>query len=75
MLPTSHIIKNLVEEIRGQYIKKNWVSQFIKYYNIKLKSLYLRNINNLRAGAEYALMFQLFFSTINYFIIIILYIL
>ncbi len=67
----SHIIKNLAEEFRGEYIEKNWVGQFVKYYSIRLKSLYLHNIDNLCASAEYALMFQLFFSVVNCFFAII----
>jgi len=69
MPPTSHIVKNLAEEIRGKQVGKNWVGQFVKRHDIRLKSLYLRNIDNLRAGAEYAPMFQLFFSIVNYFLI------
>ncbi len=71
MPPTSHIVKNLVEEIRGGPVGKNWVGQFVKRHGLRLKSLYLRNIDNLRAGAEYAPMFQLFFSIVSYFFIII----
>ena len=71
MPPTSHIVRNLAEEIRGERIGKNWVGQFVKRHDIRLKSLYLRNIDNLRAGAEYALMFQLFFSVVSYFFTII----
>jgi len=65
MPPTSYIVKNLVEEIRGKQVGKNWVGQFVKRHDIRLKSLYLRNIDNLRAGAEYAPMFQLFFSVVS----------
>ncbi len=71
MPPTSHIVKNLAEEIRGAPVGKNWVGQFVKRHDIRLKSLYLRNINNLRASAEYAPMFQLFFSIVSYFLIVI----
>jgi hypothetical protein len=67
MPPTSHIVKNLSEEIRGKPVGKNWVGQFVKRHEIRLKSLYLRNIDNLRAGAEYAPMFQLFFSVVSCF--------
>ena len=42
----------------------------MKRHGIRLKSLYLRNIDSLRAGAEYALMFQLFFSVISDFLIL-----
>ena len=62
---TSHIVKNLAEEIKGGPVGKNWVGQFVKRHGIRLKSLYLRNIDNLRVGAEYTLMFQLFFSIIS----------
>jgi hypothetical protein len=65
MPPTSQIVKNLAEEISGGRVGKNWVGQFVKRYSIRLKSLYLRNIDNLRAGAEYAPMFQLFFSVVS----------
>jgi transposase len=65
MPPTSHIVKNLAQELRGQDVGKNWVGQFVKRHGIRLKSLYLRNIDNLRAGAEYAPMFQLFFSVVS----------
>ncbi len=47
MPPTSHIVRNLAEEIRGKPVGKNWVSQFVKRYSIRLKSLYLHNIDNL----------------------------
>jgi len=69
MPPTSHIVRNLAEEIKGGPLGKNWVGQFVKRHSIRLKSLYLRNIDNLRASAEYAPMFQLFFSVVYYFII------
>lgn len=65
MPPTSHIVKNLAEELRGKQVGKNWVGQFVKRHGIRLKSLYLRNINNLHVGAEYAPMFQLFFSIVS----------
>ncbi|KAF4625745.1 hypothetical protein G7Y89_g12419 [Cudoniella acicularis] len=63
MPPTSHIVKNLAEEIRGASVGKNWVGQFVRRHGIRLKSLYLRNIDNLRVSAEYAPMFILFFAT------------
>jgi hypothetical protein len=71
--PTSHIIRNLAEEIKGGPLGKNWVGQFVKRYSIRLKSLYLRNIDNLHTSAKYTPIFQLFFSIVCYFIIIILY--
>jgi hypothetical protein len=71
MPPTSQIVKNLAEEMRGKRVNKNWVGQFVKRHGIRLKSLYLRNIDNLRASAEYAPMFQLFFSVVSVFFIVI----
>jgi hypothetical protein len=70
MPPTSQIVKNLAEEIRGELVNKNWVGQFVKRHDIRLKSLYLRNINNLRASAEYGPMFQLFFSVVSDFLLL-----
>jgi transposase len=67
---TSQIVKNLAEEMRGERVNKNWVGQFIKRHGIRLKSLYLRNIDNLRASAEYTLMFQLFFSVVSDFLLL-----
>jgi hypothetical protein len=67
MLPTSHIVKNLAEEIRRCKVGKNWVSQFVKRHKDRLKSLYLRNIDNIRVGAEYALMFKLFYEIVSAF--------
>jgi hypothetical protein len=64
MPPTSAIVKNLAEEIRGCAVGKNWVSQFVKRHQDVLKSLYLRNIDNLRVGAEYAPMIKLFFDLV-----------
>jgi hypothetical protein len=41
MPPTSQIIRNLAEEMRGKLVSKNWVSLFVKRHGIRLKSLYL----------------------------------
>lgn len=64
MPPTSHIVRNLAEEIKGAKVGKNWTGQFIKRYKDRLKSLYLRNIDNLHISAEYAPMFILFFTLV-----------
>ena len=52
MPPTGYIVDGLVEEIRGAPVRKNWVGQFVKHYRVRLKSLYVYNIDNLRARAE-----------------------
>jgi len=70
MPPTSQIVKNLAEEMRGKLVNKNWVGQFVKRHGIRLKSVYLRNIDNLRASAEYAPIFQLFFSVVSVFLLL-----
>jgi hypothetical protein len=67
MPPTSQVVHNLAEEIRGCEVGKNWAGQFVKRHKDRLKSLYLRNIDNLRAGAEYAPMFKLFYDIVSDF--------
>src|SRR5205814_9729214 len=52
--PTSQIVRNLAEEIAGSSVGKNWTGTFIGRHKERLKSLYLRNIDNLRTKAEYA---------------------
>jgi hypothetical protein len=65
MPPTSHIVKNLAEEIRGRAVGKNWTGQFIQRHKDELKSMYLRNIDNLRVASEYAPMYLLFFNLVS----------
>jgi hypothetical protein len=65
MPPTSSIVRNLAEEIRGAKVGKNWTGQFIQRHKNRLRSLYLRNIDNLRVTAEYAPMFTLFFALVK----------
>ena len=61
---TSHIVKNLAEEIIGREVNKNWTAYFVKRYSIRLKSLYLRNIDNLRMKSEYGPHIQHFFDLV-----------
>jgi hypothetical protein len=65
MPPTVQIVKNLAEEIIGREVNKNWTSHFVKRHRSRLKSLYLRNIDNLRAKAEYAPMFEHFYQLVK----------
>jgi hypothetical protein len=51
--PTSQIVKNLAEEIIGGDVNKNWTASFVQRHSTRLKSLYLRNIDNLRMKSEY----------------------
>jgi len=67
MPPTSRIVRNLAKEIKKEFVGKNWTGQFIHRHKDELKSMYLRNINNLRVVAKYAPSFELFFDTVSPF--------
>jgi hypothetical protein len=62
--PTSRMVKNFAEEICGAKVHKNWVGDFVRRYKSVLKSVYLRNIDNLRRKAEYAPMFKHFYELV-----------
>jgi hypothetical protein len=62
--PTSAIVKNMAEEIRGAEVNKNWTSGFVLRHQERLKSTYLRNIDNKRASSEYEPMFKYFFELV-----------
>jgi hypothetical protein len=64
MPPTSAIVKNMAEEIRGGEVNKNWTSHFVKCHQDRLKSLYLRNIDNKHASSEYEPMLKFFFELV-----------
>jgi hypothetical protein len=68
MPPTSHMVKNMAQEIRGDEVNKNWTSHFIQRHKDVLKSLYLQNIDNKRASSEYEPMFKLFFELVKCFL-------
>ena len=65
--PTSRIVRNLAEEIINTSVGKNWTGQFVQRHKKQLKSLYLRNIDNLRTKAEYAPMFKHFYDLVGFF--------
>ncbi|KAM3081300.1 hypothetical protein ACMFMG_012241 [Clarireedia jacksonii] len=65
MPPTSYIVRNIVEEIINSPVGKNWTAQFVKHYNNRLASLYLRNIDNIYAKSEYPPMFALFYELVR----------
>jgi hypothetical protein len=69
--PTSSIVRNLAEEMVSRLVGKNWTGQFIKRHKARLKSIYLRNMDNMRVKAEYGPMIQLFFRMVC--ILIVLY--
>jgi hypothetical protein len=62
--PTSQIVKNLAEEIIGGDVNKNWTAGFVQRHSTRLKSLYLRNIDNLRMKSEYGPHIQFFFDLV-----------
>ena len=64
MPPTSSIVKNLVEEMLGTPIGKNWTGDFVKRYSKRLTSCYLRPIDANRVKAEYAPVFNHYFDLV-----------
>lgn len=62
--PTPAVVGNITEEIYGGELGKHWVTRFIHRHSLQLKSMYMRNIENLREKAEYAPMFQLFYKLV-----------
>jgi transposase-like protein len=65
MPQTSQIVRNMAEEIIGDVVGKNWTSQFVKRHKDRLTSLYLRNIDNMRAKSEYPPMFAHFYQLVR----------
>jgi hypothetical protein len=64
MPPTASIVRNLAEEMIGRRVGKNWTGCFVKRYETRLKSLYLRSIDKDRVKAEYAPVFDHFYSLV-----------
>ena len=64
MPPTSAIVKNLIEEIRGAPVGKNWTSQFINRYKDELLSKYLGNQECKRVKGEYSPTYEYFFQLV-----------
>jgi hypothetical protein len=68
MPPTSAIVTNLAEEIRGASVGKNWTAQFVNRHKDELKSVYLKNIEAKRVKGEYSLTYIYFFKLVlSYF--------
>ena len=64
MPPTTKIVKNLVEEVIGRRVHKNWIAYFVRRYSSRLKSLYLCDIDNLRVKSEYGPHLEHFFDLV-----------
>jgi hypothetical protein len=65
--PTTAIVKNLAEEIRGSAVGKNWTALFVKRHSKELKSLYLKSIDNKRVKGEYPPAYELFYQLVKLF--------
>ena len=63
--PTTHIVKNMAEELAGHSVGKNWTSNFVKRHENCLKSIYLRNIDNLRVKADHTAWFEYFYEQVS----------
>jgi hypothetical protein len=68
--PTSQMVKNFAEEIIGREVGRNWVGQFCRRHQTELKSLYLRNIDNLHVKGEYGPTYKLFYDLVEYFFVL-----
>jgi Tc5 transposase-like DNA-binding protein len=68
--PTTQIVKNLAEEIIHDTVGKNWVSDFVRRKGDRLRSLYLRNIDNMRAKADYAPIFKHFYDQVRPYLVL-----
>ena len=62
--PTPAFVKSLAEEIIQRPIGKNWVAEFVKRHQDRLKSVYLRNIDQKRVKSEYAPSYQLCYDLV-----------
>ena len=71
--PTSHIVKNLAEEIVSHEVNKNWTAHFVKHHSSCFKSLYLHNIDNLQMRSEYGPHIQHFFDLVAFNFLFLMY--
>src|SRR5450432_2211962 len=67
--PTSQIVKNVAEELRGGPVNKNWVSVFTRRYKDRLHTGYLRTIDSKRVKAEYIPLIQKFYTLVILYIL------
>jgi hypothetical protein len=65
--PTTAIVKNLAEEIRGCAVNKNWTAAFVRRHKDEVKSLYLKSIDIKRVKGEYAAPYEVFYNLVCYF--------
>jgi len=65
MPPTTAIVKNLAEEIRGCAVGKNWTAGFVERHKHELKSLYLKSIDAKRVHSEYPQTYEVFYQLVR----------
>jgi hypothetical protein len=65
MPPTSAIVRNLAEEIRGSAVGKNWTASFVHRHRAELKSVYLTGIDLKRVKNEYLPTYKLFYDLVE----------
>jgi hypothetical protein len=71
---TSQIVRNFAKEMIRRAVGKNWTAEFCQQYQSELKSVYLRNIENLRVKGEYGPTYKLFFDLVKCFFVLPCYI-
>src|SRR5450432_363095 len=69
MPPTSQIVQNLAEEIRGKPVNKNWVAGFTRRYQDRILGVHLRTIDNKRVKADNPLGLEAFYKLVCIYIL------
>ena len=64
MPPTSAIVKNLAEEIRGCAVGKNWTASFVHRHQHELKSAYLKSMDSKRFKSEFPPVYKAFYKLV-----------
>ena len=63
--PTSQMVRNMAEEIIGDTVGKNWVSDFVHRRKNVLVAKYLRNIDNSRVKGEFKGRIEEFYQLVS----------
>jgi len=64
-IPTSHIVKNVAEEVAGQPVGKNWVGRFVRRYKNQLHAGFLRTIDSSRVRADNIDLYKQFYEQVS----------
>ena len=65
MPPTPQILENLIVEIVQRPIGQCWIRRFCQRYKDRIKSIYLRGIDQTRQVADNSTYFEHFYSTVR----------